>query len=261
MGPGTNFEWQHDARLYGCTLTLFNDADGYCKSREPVARDADLPASEVDDRDARCTPIRTTRRCSPRARATCSCCRTTTCSSASARNPYFTEFSRPGKQLFTGQVRLPGRVLPRLPVPLDRVPDRLAGHRREPTSSGTTVYASWNGATQIATWRVLRVRARARSRPWPQKPFNGFETAIADVEHAALLRRAGARRERPGARHLGGHPPLSASAVAERRPPATIAQHGSEPPGPRAGRPRASPPTARGRSGDGRARAQRASSR
>jgi hypothetical protein len=42
-----------------------------------------------------------------------------------------------------------------------------------------TVYASWNGATQVATWLVLAGRTPATMRPVVSAPRSGFETAIA----------------------------------------------------------------------------------
>ena len=43
-----------------------------------------------------------------------------------------------------------------------------AGAARQ-TGGKTTVYASWNGATQVASWKVLGGRARALRR-WPAPP-------------------------------------------------------------------------------------------
>jgi hypothetical protein len=48
------------------------------------------------------------------------------------------------------------------------------------SAAGTTdVYASWNGATTIATWRVLGGSAPTALAPVGEAPFAGFETAIA----------------------------------------------------------------------------------
>jgi hypothetical protein len=42
----------------------------------------------------------------------------------------------------------------------------------------TTVYASWNGATGVAAWRVLAGRSKAHLRPVAKRADSGFETAI-----------------------------------------------------------------------------------
>jgi hypothetical protein len=43
----------------------------------------------------------------------------------------------------------------------------------------TTVYASWNGATEVARWRVLAGASAAALAASTQEPRQGFETAIA----------------------------------------------------------------------------------
>jgi hypothetical protein len=40
------------------------------------------------------------------------------------------------------------------------------------------VYASWNGATEVATWQVLAGPSPDRLRPVASAPRDGFETAI-----------------------------------------------------------------------------------
>jgi hypothetical protein len=41
------------------------------------------------------------------------------------------------------------------------------------------VYASWNGATLVASWRVLSGPSTGALAPVAQAPRSGFETAIA----------------------------------------------------------------------------------
>ena len=67
------------------------------------------------------------------------------------------------------------------------------------------VYASWNGATTVASWQLLAGADAAHLTAVSTTPDSGFETAI-PAEPARL--RTGARNERlgPRARHLGGRP-------------------------------------------------------
>jgi hypothetical protein len=44
---------------------------------------------------------------------------------------------------------------------------------------GGTLYASWNGATEIRSWQVLGGPERGKLRPLLTVPKVGFETAIA----------------------------------------------------------------------------------
>lgn len=77
--------------------------------------------------------------------------------------------------------RLPGADLtyrvyaaPRIGVP-DYPPAAVARKRH----GITTVYASWNGDTQVSAWRVLQAPSSgSRPRPLATVPKRGFETAI-----------------------------------------------------------------------------------
>jgi hypothetical protein len=41
-----------------------------------------------------------------------------------------------------------------------------------------TLYASWNGATEVATWEVLAGPSPSRLEPLGSVPRDGFETAM-----------------------------------------------------------------------------------
>ncbi|HYS33232.1 MAG TPA: hypothetical protein VEM58_13335, partial [Streptosporangiaceae bacterium] len=55
------------------------------------------------------------------------------------------------------------------------LPAAAARHR----AGGATVYASWNGATEAATWTVLAGGAQTTLAPVTSARKSGFETAIA----------------------------------------------------------------------------------
>jgi Arylsulfotransferase (ASST) len=46
-------------------------------------------------------------------------------------------------------------------------------------AGGSTAYATWNGATQVSTWRVLAGASASALVPVAQAPRSGFETAVA----------------------------------------------------------------------------------
>ncbi len=46
------------------------------------------------------------------------------------------------------------------------------------TSGGDVVYASWNGATDVAAWRVLAGPSAAALQPVAQVPKTQFEAAV-----------------------------------------------------------------------------------
>jgi hypothetical protein len=92
--------------------------------------------------------------------------------------PYFSEYGPTGKRLL--EARFPGNDLsyrtmrePWVGLPLTDP----AGAVRE-ASGATTVYASWNGATELASWRVLASSGSGRMKVVASAPRSGFETAI-----------------------------------------------------------------------------------
>lgn len=94
-------------------------------------------------------------------------------------NPYFSEFSKAGKALL--DVRWPGpdlsyRVLRQSWVGLPSYPPSGAVRK---SKGKTTVYASWNGATRVAAWRVLAGSSKQHlSTVVRRAGKSGFETAI-----------------------------------------------------------------------------------
>jgi EmrB/QacA subfamily drug resistance transporter len=93
--------------------------------------------------------------------------------------PYFTEYSRSGELLLEGQLPSPNlsyRATLEQWVGLPLTAPAGAARRH---GASTTVYASWNGATQLRRWRVLAASsAGARMRVLTTHAKSGFETAM-----------------------------------------------------------------------------------
>ena len=92
---------------------------------------------------------------------------------------YLSEYSHSGKLLFEGG--FPGSDLSyranlRQWVGTPLYPPKGAARQR---SGKTTVYASWNGATEVASWRVLASTGSGPLSAVATKARSGFETAIA----------------------------------------------------------------------------------
>jgi hypothetical protein len=88
--------------------------------------------------------------------------------------PYFSEFTAAGKTILDGL--LPGpdlsyraTVQPWVGLPLTPPSGAVRGR---------TVYASWNGATRVAAWRVLAGSDASSLRPVARADRSGFETPI-----------------------------------------------------------------------------------
>jgi len=95
--------------------------------------------------------------------------------------PYFSEYSKSGALLLDGV--FPGSDLSyrATKIPLSAwVGEPLTKPAAAARTSGgaTTVYASWNGATQVRSWRVLAGPSASQLTPVTTANWAGFETAI-----------------------------------------------------------------------------------
>src|SRR5207248_5965656 len=92
--------------------------------------------------------------------------------------PYLSESSRSGRLLF--EAELPGpnlsyRATLQQWVGLPLSPPVAAARR---SNGKVTVYASWNGATRVVSWRVLAGPASTHPARVASVAKSGFETAI-----------------------------------------------------------------------------------
>ncbi len=102
--------------------------------------------------------------------------------------PVFSEFSDDGDLLFSA--RLPAEVesYRAFRHPWAGRPDTLPALAAAPApDGGVTLYASWNGATEVENWEVLAGPALDRLEPVGSVPRTGFETAIAVRTGEALV--------------------------------------------------------------------------
>jgi hypothetical protein len=93
--------------------------------------------------------------------------------------PYFSEYTPQGRQIFDGH----------LPLGVDSYRAFRFGWRAQPSyppalavsrsSRGTVnLYVSWNGATQVAAWRVLGGPSPQTLQPVARVARAGFETRV-----------------------------------------------------------------------------------
>ncbi len=91
--------------------------------------------------------------------------------------PYFSEYGNQGQLLFVGKLPSGGSYrgfrFPWVGHPSDA--PAIAARR---SSQGVTVYASWNGATEVATWEVLAGRSTGSLRSVGSTERDGFETTV-----------------------------------------------------------------------------------
>jgi EmrB/QacA subfamily drug resistance transporter len=185
LGPEAGFEWQHDVRLQSpSTVTLFDDhccqltgggtyvnatgpSRGLVLALNQQARTANLQAQFGRHGEFESDYMGDTQ---PLANGNVFV--------GWGSESYFSEYSRSGRLLFEGE--LPGPDLtyrasiePWVGLPLSRP----VGAARS-VAKKTTVYASWNGATELASWRVLAGSGGIHARILATHAKAGFETAI-----------------------------------------------------------------------------------
>jgi hypothetical protein len=178
MGPGSEFAHQHDAqRQHDGTLTIFDNR---------AARVAPGPSRgivlELDEVEMTATLVREYIH-PDKVRAT---------SQANmqvlpngnvfigwGREPLFSEFSKDGDLLFDASFPEEAHSYRAFRFPWNGQPSEDPAVAAEPgPDDNVTIYASWNGATEVATWQVLAGPSPNRLKPIGSAPRNGFETPI-----------------------------------------------------------------------------------
>jgi hypothetical protein len=181
LGSGVSFAWQHDARLVSprqngqgrdVELTLFNDNTG--GPGKPSAG-LILSLNTITHKATLARAYRHTPPLSTGSEGSMQLLENRDAVVCWGGEPYFSEYSRSGKELL--DVRWPGATVSYRVL----VTNSWVGKPDYPPSGaarGDTVYASWNGATQVAKWEVM---AGANSGPLKvvgMRAREGFETAI-----------------------------------------------------------------------------------
>jgi outer membrane protein assembly factor BamB len=181
MGPGVQFAWQHDARQHsGNVLTVFdNGTNGPIKTERAsrgLVLDLDESGRKVTLRHAYTSPEELL----PGAMGSVQILSTDRVLVGFGVESHVTEFAPDGTVLLdvalpTGTYSYRGLSLPWSGTPHHR-PAVAAGQDRQRGTS--VVYASWNGATKVAGWKVTAGSRRDRLRPLGIAKRHGFETVI-----------------------------------------------------------------------------------
>jgi len=96
------------------------------------------------------------------------------------QQPYFTEFNSGGKTVFDARFRSNTSSYRAYRMPWTGQPNTAPSMAVAPNNDGTTeVWASWNGATTVASWQVLAGQSPGSLVPLLTARKSGFETAIA----------------------------------------------------------------------------------
>jgi EmrB/QacA subfamily drug resistance transporter len=185
LGRGAAFQWQHDVQLRpGGTVTMYDDhccqltsggtnvkATGPSRGLElkldTQQRTATLAAQYVRESDFAADYMGDSQP-EPNGNVFVGW----------GSEPYFSEYTRSGKLLLDGEFPWPDLTYRATLEPWVGTPLSPPAGAATRTGGKTTVYASWNGATRVASWRVLAGAATGRLTAVTSTPKSGFETAI-----------------------------------------------------------------------------------
>lgn len=182
MATGTSFRWQHDAHLIGHRLTLFDDhwgGGGYPQTSPSSALALHLNMSTM-----RATLVHRYSHSPALIAGTQGSVETLPNGNVFVgwgSDPDFSEYSPGGRLLFNGNFAVGVKSyrayrFPWSAQPVPTSPPALAVSQS--SSGGTTVYASWNGATAVAAWRVDAGSNAYSLHQVAQAMKTGFETTI-----------------------------------------------------------------------------------
>jgi hypothetical protein len=101
--------------------------------------------------------------------------------------PYFSEFSASGALLFDGHMHGSYESYRTYRFPWVGTPTTAPAIAAVGANAAVTVYASWNGATQVTSWRVLAGSSPKTLAPVATAADGGFETAIATPARAPYV--------------------------------------------------------------------------
>jgi hypothetical protein len=176
IGPGANFAWQHDARRQpDGTLTVFDN--GATPAVEKLSRGLIL---DVDEQAMSSTLLHqyTHPKILAGSQGSVQLLENGNVFVGWGEIPRVSEFHRSGQMVFDAELgekyesyrafRLPWTGLPAEAPALATARDR----------SGTTVYASWNGATGVERWQLLAGAQANALRPVTSTRSRGFESAL-----------------------------------------------------------------------------------
>jgi Arylsulfotransferase (ASST) len=177
MGPGTNFEWQHDAHLEGNTLSLFDDADRPQEERQSSAKVLRLHMASRT-----VSLIRRYRHSPPVLSPVIGSTQILPGGNVFVgwgKQPYFSEFTPSGEAIFNGEMPLGVTSYRAFRFPWHARPLTRPSLAVAPQGKGKlTLYTSWNGATEVSAWRVRGGSAPGQLRIMARVRRSGFETAI-----------------------------------------------------------------------------------
>jgi Arylsulfotransferase (ASST) len=180
FGPGAHFEWQHDARMQpDGTITLLDNGAGAGPQHERQSRALRLRLNFTTHRATLVRAYTNDPSLLSSSQGDVQILPDRNVFVGWGAVPDVTEFSAGGRQLFSVNFHAPVQSYRALRFGWSGQPTAPPEIAVGATHRGTSVYASWNGATRIASWRVLAGPRPSRLKPVMSFPKTNFETEMA----------------------------------------------------------------------------------
>jgi hypothetical protein len=189
MGKGTNFEWQHDARHHpDGVITVFDDAAA--PQEEPRSRGLKLTVDEqsmvvsLADQYTNGSVLTSSQ-------GNVQVLPDSNVFVGWGAEPRYTGFTSAGRIIYDARFLIANQSYRTFNLPWTGLPSEAPTAVVEQGShSGVIVYASWNGATEVASWQVLGGSDAQHLALLGAAARSGFETAIgiADVKPYIVAR-------------------------------------------------------------------------
>lgn len=177
MGAGTGTAWQHDMRWQSDhTITIFDDG------AMPAVHSQSRAIREHIDWSHRSVGLQSRYVHTP-ALSVGSQGNDESMSNGNTfigwgEQPYFSEVGPAGETLFDARLAYPSQSYRAYRFAWRGRPTGPPTATAKTVGAGAIVYASWNGATNVASWRVLTGSTASALTPLVTVPRNGFETTI-----------------------------------------------------------------------------------
>jgi hypothetical protein len=205
MGEGTRTAFQHDARRHeGGTITIFDNG-----AHPQVHEESRAILVELDEQEMSATLVRAyspPQKLISTSQGNAQLLPEGNVFVGSGSQPFISEFSYDGELVLNGRFPPDGESYRAFRFPWSGHPtDDPAVALERLSDEKVKLYASWNGATEVASWEVLAGRRPGRLEPLGSVPRDGFETPmLAQTTHSYFAVRA---KERSG-RVLGTSEPV-----------------------------------------------------
>jgi hypothetical protein len=184
MGPGTRFAFQHDARrLPDGTISIFDNGNTVFRNGRPKAVEESRGiVLGLDESKMKATLVREYTHPDKQhahAAGNMQVLPDGNVFVGWGRAMAISEFSEDGQMLFDASLPRKNKSYRAFRSPWSARPsDQPSAVAERVSEEEVRIYASWNGATEVATWAVLAARHQGRLESLGVVPRNGFETAM-----------------------------------------------------------------------------------